>query len=379
MPSKKEPSARRSNRPSNTGAESISKASSSVQNALLQPELAHNITPSYESSISHPPGPSSDQDVPQEWGIPSADLNDFGNLNQAMIDHSILLDQLKQPSKRKPPVKRKAATTSTTEKRVTRARKSKTSLAATVFKASPLARAHLMSSNPGSPHYASNGKASTTEQGGASSNQFDIPIDPTLQMIPPMPESVPASTILRRHTFPGCNSVPATSVGQEPYYQAPTSAHQASPNKTLTPWFSLDTAPTLPLPSHQYTQFSPHPLSPLNRCLSHSLPQNLTAIDPLPHGHPLSLTPSPPPLQSLDPDSLDGDNFIRSIVTYRRLGLRFDDIAARFHLAGFAADVVTAPAVEHIWREAEQKDFPPWYDVGVQKLRVFERDDPDYL
>ncbi|KAL8773000.1 MAG: hypothetical protein Q9209_002020 [Squamulea sp. 1 TL-2023] len=299
--------------------------------------------------------------------------------NQTIIDHSILLHQLKQSAKRNPPGKRKAATAST-DKRVTRAKKSKSSLAPKIFRASPLARAHLMSSNPGSPHYASNDEALTIEQGGASSNFFGIPTDPTLQTIPSMPESVPASTISRRHTFPGFNPASATTVGQELHCKALTSAHQAPPNNILTPWFSLDAAPTLPLPPQQSTQFSPHPLSPLNRSFSHSLPESLTAVYPLPHGHPLSFTPSPPPpIQSLDPNSLDGDNFIRSIVTYRRLGLRFDEIAARFHLAGFAADAVTVPVVERIWSGTEQKDFPPWDDMGLQKLKVFERDDPDYL
>lgn len=75
----------------------------------------------------------------------------------------------------------------------------------------------------------------------------------------------------------------------------------------------------------------------------------------------------------------DIDNFERSIVTYRRLGLKFDEIAAKFHWGGFAADVVTATAVEQSWRDSDDKDFCPWYGDDALKLNVFEMDDPSYL
>lgn len=76
------------------------------------------------------------------------------------------------------------------------------------------------------------------------------------------------------------------------------------------------------------------------------------------------------------PEWMDIENPIRLVVTYRRLGFSFDEIATKLDLAGLAPDAVT---VECSWRKADNKEFPPWYGDGDQKLRVFEMDDPEYL
>ncbi|KAL8751050.1 MAG: hypothetical protein Q9199_006680 [Rusavskia elegans] len=327
----------------------------------------------YISTVVDPLEPLSHPDKIQVHNHPQANFDLFPQAEQNnMVPANPprpAPQQRKAPPKRKPPANRKAPA-ATTEKRVTRARRSiPPSLAAKVFKASPLARAHLMASNPGVRHYASQGEASTTGQEGAFSTHSNILPESSSRLIQPQAERASTPILLRPRTFPDVYTTLATLAEQGRHHQEPAITNQAHPHTNPMPWFPLGAAPTLAIPAQRPSQFSNNPRSPLNRSLFHDLPQKVTSMYPVPNGLEVSATQP----------AEDEDNFKRSIVTYRRLGLKFDDIAAKFHLGGFAADVVTAAAVEQSWRESDNKDFPPWYGDGVQKLRVFERDDPNYL
>ena len=390
MPSKKKGSTSQSNRVSKTATKPRSKAYLKTQTTLLPSGYPHNIASSPDSAVVDSPEGIFHQDEAQEHSQSLANLDSFPLASQAERTRSVpthspgpVMNQHEAPAKENPPAKRKRPVAST-DKRVTRAKKSKSSVAAIAFKASPLARAHLMASNDGIRHRASKGEALTTGHEGASLTQFEVPLNSSLRIIQPKFKPVGESTVLDPQIFPDIYSMPALLAEQKPHHQEHHQEFacppQAMPLRNLTPWFPLDAAPTLPLPTQRLPHFSNHPHSPLNRSLLHDVPQTISAVYPLPYSSPTSLAPPPPPPSgSAALESMDGDNFIRSIVTYRRLGLKFDEIASKFHLAGFAADIVTAPAVEHIWRETDDKDFPPWYGDGVHKMRVFERHDPAFL
>ncbi|KAL8863579.1 MAG: hypothetical protein Q9178_000260 [Gyalolechia marmorata] len=390
MPSKKKGSTSQSNRVSKTAAKQRTKAYSNTQTTLLPSDYPHIIASSPDGAVVDPPEGLFHQDEAQEHSQSLANLDSFPLASQVERTRSVptssprrVMDYHKEPAKANPPAKRKRPVAST-DKRVTRAKKNKRSLAALAFKASPLARAHLVASNAGIRHHAPKGEAPTSGHEGASLTQFETPLNSSLRIIQPKSKPIRESTVLDPQIFPELHSMPALLAERrshhQEHHQELTCPPQAMPLRNLTPWFPLHAAPTLPLPTQQFPQFSNHPRSPLNRSLLHDVPQTISAVYPLPYDRPTSLAPPPPPPSgSAALESMDGDNFIRSIVTYRRLGLNFDEIASKFHLAGFAADIVTAPAVEHIWRETDEKDFPPWYGDGVHKMRVFERHDPAYL
>ncbi|KAL8928124.1 MAG: hypothetical protein Q9172_001034 [Xanthocarpia lactea] len=389
MPSKRKGSTSQSNRVLKTAAKPRSKAYSNTQTTLLPSDYLHNIASSPNSAVVDSPEGLFHKAQAQEHSQSLANLDSFQLASQAERTRSVptnsprpVMNQHRAPAKEKSPAKRKRPVAST-ENRVTRAKRSKPSLAALAFKASPLARAHLMVSNAGIRDHAFKGEASTPGHEGASLRQFEVPLNSSLRIIQPKSQPLRESTVLDPQIFPEFHSMPALLAEEKPHHQEHhqelTYPPQAMPLRNLTPWFPPDAAPALLLPTQQFPQFSSHPHSPLNRSLLHDVSKTISAVYPLPSDRPTSLAPPPPPSGSAALESMDGDNFIRSIVTYRRLGLKFDEIASKFHLAGFAADIVTAPAVEHIWREADEKDFPPWYGDGVHKMRVFEMHDPAYL
>lgn len=330
---------------------------------------------SYMSTVVNPIVPLSHPDKTQEPHHPSANFDLLPRAEQNTVIPADPLrpasQQKKAPAKRKPPASRKVAAP-TAEKRITRAKRSKPILTAMSFQASPLTRTHPMASSTDVRRYVSQGEASITEQEGASPKDINMPTFPNSRMIhqPQAERASSAPIFLRPLTFPNVPSALASSAdhgGQ--HHQELAIKDQAQPPTNPTPWFLRDVAPALPLPALQISLFSKNPLSPLNRSLLHDLPQKVTCMYPLPSGLEASGT------KPAD----DMDNFERSIVTYRRLGLKFDEIAAKFHRGGFAADVVTATAVEQSWRDSDNKDFCPWYGDDVLKLNVFEMDDPYYL
>ncbi|KAL8894136.1 MAG: hypothetical protein Q9192_004585 [Flavoplaca navasiana] len=287
------------------------------------------------------------------------------------------IHQHQLPPKRKPPAKRKAATSSSSssERRITRTKKSKKSSGPVVFKPSPLARAHLMASDPCVQSIPSQGGATNTEQEAACSSLIqngDLPT-PNSGIIRTQAERSSTPTVRRPSIFSSVIATTAISGEEGRHHQEPTITEPAA-NKVS--WFPLTAAPILPLPKQQALQFSSHPLSPLNRLLSHDLPPQITSMYPVPKGLEDPATKS---AERPKPEWMDIENPIRVIVTYRRLGFSFDEIATKLDLAGLAPDAVTPVTVECSWRKADNKEFPAWYGDGDQKLRVFEMDDPEYL
>ncbi|KAL8673916.1 MAG: hypothetical protein Q9168_001663 [Polycauliona sp. 1 TL-2023] len=272
--------------------------------------------------------------------------------------------QNKVPPKRKPPVRRKIAST-TSEGRITRANKKKPLPGPSVLRASLIARAHII---------ASQGETPAAEE----RNAF-----PTYDDIQPYPDSMPILPQAHRGstpafptpccTFDNVSNTFGLLAEQEHHQQELARADQA-----LGPRSLLNTAPILPLLIQQPLRFSTNPHSPLNRSLYHHLPPPFTSMYPVPRGleDPATNTSKEP----FEIESMGCRNYERSIVTYRRLGFRFDEIATKFHLAGFDPDGVTPMMVEGIWRRnAEDEEYPLWYEDGMPKLRVFEKDDPDYM
>ncbi|KAI4235592.1 MAG: hypothetical protein LQ349_003071 [Xanthoria aureola] len=385
MPPKKKFSTKSSRPLPEIAAKYTSEASLNTENAESPSALSHNMAftsapfqsmaSSYMSTVVNPLVPLSHPDKTQEPHHPSAN---FDLLPRAELNTVIPADpprpasqQKKAPPKRKPPASRKVAAP-TAEKRITRAKRSKPFLPAMSFQASPLTRTHPMASSTGVRRYVSQGEASITEQEGASPKDINMATFPNSRMIhqPQAERASSAPSFLRPLTFPDVPTTLATLADHGgDHHQELAITNQAHLPKNPTPWFLRDAAPALALPAPQTSLFSTNPLSPLNRSLLHDLPQKVTCMYPVPSGLEASAT------QPAD----DIDNFERSIVTYRRLGLKFDEIAAKFHRGGFAADVVTATAVEQSWRDSEDKDFCPWYGDDVLKLNVFEMDDPSYL
>ncbi|KAL8656565.1 MAG: hypothetical protein Q9226_002628 [Calogaya cf. arnoldii] len=405
MPSKKKSSTNSSKRLPDMAAKSTSKAFLSTQNEQSPSVPTHSMASSYFNTVVGPSEPLSHPNDAMEYNHPSANLDFFPQDPEAgpsnMVPTSLpspAAQQKKAPPKRKPPINGKAGTS---EKRITRAKKSKPP-SAMVFKPSALARAHLLATSPAVGHYVSQGETSTELEWAAETHIENL-LNSNSRNIQPQAEHAFEPNILRRHTLPKSHTTPAALAEQgrhtfPGFHTSPAalaeqgrhtypgfhttsaaSAEQGRPQEPTIqapqprnplPWFPLDAAtPSPALPTLQPQQLPYHPLSPLNRPILHDLPQKITSMYPVPKGLEVSIT------QPVE----DPDNFKRSIVTYRRLGLTFDDIAAKLHLAGAAADIVTAAAVEHVWRQSDEKDFPCWYGDRVQKLRVFERDDPNYL
>ncbi|KAL8982944.1 MAG: hypothetical protein Q9205_002672 [Flavoplaca limonia] len=292
------------------------------------------------------------------------------------------IHQHQLPPRRKPPAKRKAATSSSSssssERRITRTKKSKKSSGPVVFKPSPLGRAHLMASDPRVQSIPSQGGAANTEQETQEAARSSLIRNgdlatPNSGIIRTQAERSSTPTVRRPSIF--SNGIAATAISGEEgrHHQEPTITEPAA-NKVS--WFPLNAAPILPLPRQHALQFSSHPLSPLNRLLFHNLPPQITSMYPVPKGLEGPATESAERPKS---EWMDIENPIRLIVTYRRLGFSFDEIATKLELAGLPPDVVTPITVECLWRKADNKEFPPWYGDGDQKLRVFEMDDPEYL
>ncbi|KAL8798741.1 MAG: hypothetical protein Q9182_006429 [Xanthomendoza sp. 2 TL-2023] len=280
----------------------------------------------------------------------------------------------KIPTRMNVPAKRKLYPAST-EKRVTRAKTTHPVDAQKPSDASHLARAHFRTSGSGLQDSPINVDAPAFNEQAVSS----MPLDPSLRVIQPKPVHVPTSTILGQYepsNFHG--TTPAHGSHQPP---EPISPAQAHPTKNPLPWYSDEIADRLVgLPLRQRLHLATYPFTSPRCALTREPPHNFTAIVPLPKG--LENSPGRPLPKILDvstvplPDTLDHENFIRSIVTFRRLGFRFDEIAQIFHRAGLPAEIVTEAAVEGIWREAPGKEFARWYGERVAKLMVFEKDDP---
>ncbi|KAL8848895.1 MAG: hypothetical protein Q9221_006120 [Calogaya cf. arnoldii] len=387
MPSKKKTTTNSSKRLPDMAAKSTSKASMNTQDEQSPSVPTHSMASSYFDTVVGPLEPVSHPDDALEYNHPSARLDLFPQDPEAgpnnLVPTSLsspAAQQKKAPPKRKPPTNGKAGTS---EKRITRAKKSKPP-PAIVSNASSLARAHLMASIPGLGHYVSQGETPTKLEWAAETRMENL-LNSNSRIIQPQAEHAFEPNILRRHTLPKSYTTPAALAEQgrhtfSGFHTSPVaSAEQGRPQEPTIqapqprnplPWFPLDAAtPSPALPTLQPQQLPYYPLSPLNRPILYDLPQKITSMCPVPKGLEVSIT------QPVE----DADNFKRSIVTYRRLGLTFNDIAAKLHLAGAAADIVTAAAVEHVWRQSDEKDFPSWYGDHGQKLRVFERGDPNYL
>ncbi|KAL8879261.1 MAG: hypothetical protein Q9198_003097 [Flavoplaca austrocitrina] len=286
------------------------------------------------------------------------------------------IHQHQLPPRRKPPAKRKAATSSSSsERRITRTKKGKKSSGPVAFKPSPLGRAHLMASDPRVQWIPSQGGAANTEQEAARSSliQNGDLATPNSGIIRTQAERSSTPTVRRPSIFSNVIDTTAISGEEGRHHQEPTITEPAANNVSL---FPLNAAPILPLPRQHALQFSSHPLSPLNRLLFHNLPPQITSMYPVPKGLEDPATES---AERPKPERMDIGNPIRLIVTYRRLGFSFDEIATKLELAGLAPDAVIPMTVECLWRKADNKEFPPWYGDGDQKLRVFEMDDPEYL
>ena len=306
----------------------------------------------------------------------SANIEFFSHASQAESNSVVttsfansVIRQPEVPPGRKPPAKRKVVAASS-ERRITRTKKTNPWLEPIVFKAS---RAHLLAPSPDAHHYSSQAGASNTEQEAASSlihvDNLPTPNSRTMQ---PHVERPSTPIVLRPCIISNINATPAI-FGEEGRHQEPNTT---DPPTIQVPWFPLNAAPMLPLPRQQVLRHSAHPLSPLNRSLSHDLPPQITSMYPVPKGLEDQATEA---ARRLKPELMESDKSTRLIVTYRRLGFRFDEIATKLHLAGYAPDAMTPVTVERSWRKADNKEFPPWYGDGAQKLRAFEMDDPDYL
>ncbi|KAL8810395.1 MAG: hypothetical protein Q9200_002606 [Gallowayella weberi] len=289
------------------------------------------------------------------------------------------LIKYKIPTRLNVPAKRKVNPAST-EKRVTRAQKPQPGDAQKPFEASPFARAHLRTPGSGLQNSPINLDAPASNEKSA----FSMPLDLSLRVLQPKPVHVPKSTILGQREPSNFHCTTLDHGAHHPHQ--PVSPAQANPTADPLPWYSEEIAESLVgLPIQQTTHLATYPFTSPRCTLTREPPHNFNAILPLPKG--LENTPGPLPkilnVSTAAPrpetevlETLDHENFIRSIVTYRRLGFRFDEIARIFHLAGLPAEIMTERAVEGIWREALGKDFAPWYGEGVvAKLMVFERDD----
>ncbi|KAL8696770.1 MAG: hypothetical protein Q9224_002626 [Gallowayella concinna] len=311
------------------------------------------------------------------------------NRNEAPDNNSSVLEPTKcfpakyqrLPTRMNVPAKRKADPAST-EKRITRAKKTQPMNTQKPFEASLLARAHLRTSRPGLQNFPIDVDAPASNEEAASSTR----LDPALRVIQPKPVHVPMSTILGHNEPPNLH---CTTLDHGAHPHKPTSPAPAIPTKDPLPWYSHEIATSLiGLPMRKRVHLATYPFTSPRCALTRETPHDFNAISPLPKGFEIAPYPLPkiidvppaaaPPPGSPVPETLDQENFVRSIVTYRRLGFRFDEIAKLFHRAGLPAEIVTEGAVEGIWKETRDKDFGPWYGESVQQFMVFERDDPTF-
>lgn len=372
MPSKKKTN--RSHRQQDEIANSTSTASLTTQYA---PSSSAPLPTMYENMIlDNSLQPTTHLGQANESSNSSANIEFFSHASQAesnsVVTTSFANSAIRQPEVppgMKPPAKRKAAAASS-ERRITRTKKNNPWLEPLVFKAS---RAHLLAPSPDVHHYSSQAGASNTEQEAASSliHVDNLPT-PISGMMQPHIERSSTPIVLKPCMMSDINATPP-KFGKEGRHQEP---NITDPPTIQAPWFPLNAAPILPLPRQQAIQYSAHPLSPLNRSLSHDLPPQITSMYPVPKG---LEDPATEPAGRPKPELMEIDKSTRLIVTYRRLGFRFDEIATKLHLAGYSPDAMTPVTVERSWRKADIKEFPPWYGDGGPKLRAFEMDDPNYL
>ncbi|KAL8994798.1 MAG: hypothetical protein Q9169_005334 [Polycauliona sp. 2 TL-2023] len=369
MPSKPKKCPPTTNRQKNKIATCTSNVSLPAQNGSAQSAPAQTMASSHiDTAVVDPLQPLHHLDEAHEHNHYSANLvlspDDClpGPDNAVPASSPVpALQQKTVPPKRKPPARRKTVP-ATSEGRVTRgARKNRPSLAPSTPQASLLARAHSMAPSLGVQQYAFQAEDLVTNEQSAFPSDAGIQPHPSSTITLPQTQWRPTPSFLSPHTFPNADGTLAVSA--EPVY------HQQGS-------FILNTATQLPWPTQQSSQFSTHPLSPLNRPLSLGLPPQMTCMYPIPKGLEDSAIK---PTERLQPPSIENGYPRHSIVTHHKLGFNSNDIAPKAHLADFDPRLATLITAEHTSRKADESEYSPWYGQGVQRLRVFERDDPDYL